>query len=93
MDMQTQKLPEPFLVKMGFQPCAYKEALNLEGVCYEPPSKLGEGYYWYYEREGLFIVSKIKNRYRTDLTRSCGVIDIVTLVVLVVAIIPVGITV
>lgn len=66
MDMQTQKLPEPFLVKMGFQPCAYKEALNLEGVCYEPPSKLGEGYYWYYEREGLFTIGVLDLRLNQD---------------------------
>lgn len=64
--MQTQKLPEPVLAKMGFSPCACKETLNLEGACYEPPKELGEGYYWYYEREGLFTIGVLDLRLKQD---------------------------
>lgn len=57
MEVQTKNLPEPCLVQLGFHPCPCKDTLNLEGVCYEPPKELGEGYYWYYEREGLFAIA------------------------------------
>ncbi len=56
MDISTKHLPEPFLTQFGFVPCACKETLNLEGSCYAPPKELGEGYYWYYERDGLFAI-------------------------------------
>ena len=56
MDIPTKHLPEPFLTQFGFVPCACKETLNLEGSCYAPPKELGEGYYWYYERDGLFAI-------------------------------------
>ncbi|MDD3253050.1 MAG: AraC family transcriptional regulator [Lachnospiraceae bacterium] len=64
--MQTKKLPEPFLANMGFHPCACKETLNLEGICYEPPEELGEGYYWYYERESLFTIAVLDLRLKQD---------------------------
>lgn len=66
MKEQTLKLSQPFLEEIGFQPCACKQNLNLEGICYEPPKDLGEGYYWYYEKEGMFTVGIIDLRLKVD---------------------------
>lgn len=56
MDTQSNELPESCLLQLGFHPCICKDTLNLEGCCYEPPEELGEGYYWYYEREKMFAI-------------------------------------
>ncbi|MDO4306926.1 MAG: AraC family transcriptional regulator [Eubacteriales bacterium] len=66
MEEQTINLPEPCLNQLGFHPCACKKNLNLEGVCYEPPKELGEGYYWYYEREGMFAIAVLDLRLKED---------------------------
>lgn len=66
MEKQTLKLSQPFLDEIGFHPCACKPNLNLEGLCYEPPEELGEGYYWYYEKEGMFTVGVIDLRLKED---------------------------
>lgn len=67
MKDQTMKLSQPFLDEMGFLPCGCRPGLNPEGVCYAPPAALGEGYYWYYEREGMFTIGVIDLRFREDL--------------------------
>lgn len=67
MDVQSASLPDPCLSQLGFSPCACKETLDLEGICYEPPAKLGEGYYWYYEREHLFTIAVLDLRIKQDL--------------------------
>lgn len=67
MAEQTKRLAEPCLLQLGFRPCACKPNLNLEGVCYEPPEEVGEGCYWYYEKEGLFALAVIDLRLKSDL--------------------------
>lgn len=66
MKQQTNKLPEPCLEQLEFRPCACKGNLNLEGVCYEPPESLGEGYYWYYEKNGMFTIAVLDLRLKQD---------------------------
>lgn len=66
MNRSTKTLPEPCLSWLGFQPCPCKETLNLEGLCYEPPKELGEGYYWYYERENMFALGVLDLRLNED---------------------------
>lgn len=66
MKQQTLKLSQPFLEEAGFCPCPCKPGQNPAGVCYEPPAEWGEGYYWYYEREGMFTVGVIDLRLRED---------------------------
>lgn len=66
MEKQTKNLPEPCLLQLGFHPCPCKDTLNLEGICYEPPSDLGEGYYWYYEKEGMFAIAVLDLRLKED---------------------------
>lgn len=66
MKNETKNLPEPCLIQLGFQPCECKKTLNLEGICYEPPKELGEGYYWYYEKEGMFAIAVLDLRLKED---------------------------
>ena len=66
MKNKNMKLPQPCLTQLGFLPCACKETLNLEGSCYEPPKELGEGYYWYYEREGMFVLAVMDLKLNKD---------------------------
>ena len=66
MEKEKKSLPEPCLLQYRFEQCPCKETLNLEGVCFEPPKEAGEGYYWYYEREGLFAVSVMDLRLKED---------------------------
>lgn len=66
MTLQTTTLPEPCLQQLGFRPCACKETLDLEGICFEPPQELGEGFYWYYERAGLFTIGMLDLRLNKD---------------------------
>ena len=59
MDEQrnTESLPEPCLLQMEFAPCPCPPGLSPAGVCFAPPADQADGYYWYYEREGLFAIS------------------------------------
>lgn len=57
MDEKQNSLPEPCLLEMEFRPCACPEGLSPAGVCFAPPPEHAEGYYWYYEQEGLFAIS------------------------------------
>lgn len=66
MKKSTKKLVEPYLIKFGFNQCFHKDSLNLEGKCYEIPKELGEGYYWYYEREEMFSIGIIDIRLYKD---------------------------
>ena len=66
MKSQTQVLAGPCLKQWGFHLCPQIENLNLEGNCYAPASELGEGYYWYYEKEGMFAISVMDLRLKED---------------------------
>lgn len=59
-------LAQPCLQQLGFLPCACDDTMNLEGHCYSPPKNVGEGYYWYYERDKMFAISVIDLRLRED---------------------------
>lgn len=66
MKKKLERLPEHCLLHWNFNQCPCKENLNREGNCYEPPEDFGKGYYWYYEREGMFAISLMDLRLRED---------------------------
>ena len=51
---------------MQFSPCPCRDFLCPAGLCFEPDPSLGEGYYWYYERPGMFAVSVMDLRPKID---------------------------
>ena len=53
---EKQSIPGDFLDNLNFHPCPCKDFLNPAGQCFEPDPAVGEGYYWYYERPGMFAV-------------------------------------
>ena len=61
-----ESLPQPCLEQMKFHLCPCKEFLSPAGLCFEPDPAMGEGYYWYYERIGMFAVSVMDLRPRFD---------------------------
>ncbi len=66
MKNKVDNLLEDCLNQLGFLPCPCKDNVNIEGTCYELPHDLGEGYYWYYEREGMFAIGMIDIRFKKD---------------------------
>lgn len=66
MEKPTTELMEPCLFQWGFHQCSYKDSLNLEGKFYELSEELGEGYYWYYERKGMFAIGVMNLRLHND---------------------------
>ena len=66
MKNKVDNLLEDCLNHLGFLPCPCKDNVNIEGTCYELPHDLGEGYYWYYEREGMFAIGMIDIRFKKD---------------------------
>ena len=42
---------------MPFHQVSVKEFQSDIGLCFEPNKEIGEGYYWYYEKENMFAVS------------------------------------
>lgn len=56
MDEPIKKLMLPYLQERGFQP-ADDDLLNKEGHSYTLSEAIGKGYYWYYEREGMFALA------------------------------------
>ncbi len=61
-----KELMLPCLSQWGFYPSDNPGNLNREGKYYELSSHLGEGYYWYYEREGMFALAVMDLRLKED---------------------------
>ena len=61
-----EELPVSCLEKMNFKPCPCKAFLNPVGKCYEPPVEIGEGYYWYYAKSGMYTVAVMDIRLKQD---------------------------
>ena len=57
MKEKIESMPEDCLAQMHFRPCPCKDFLSPAGQCFAPDPAMGEGYYWYYERPGMFMVS------------------------------------
>lgn len=66
MKQPIEELLEPCLSSWGFLPASHKETLNMEGRYYEISPELGEGYYWYYQREGMFAIAVMDLRLWAD---------------------------
>ena len=62
----NESLPQPCLEQMNFKPCPCKEFLSPAGCCFEPDPSIGEGYYWYYEKPGMFAVAVMDLRAKED---------------------------
>ena len=62
----NESLPLSCLEQMPFHPCPCKDFLSPAGLCFEPDPAIGEGYYWYYERPGMFAVSVMDLRAKED---------------------------
>lgn len=56
MNEPIKELIIPCLEQWGFQPVP-DSPMNKEGHCYTLSREAGEGYYWYYEREGMFALA------------------------------------
>ena len=63
---KKESLPGPCLEQMNFKPCPCREFLSPAGCCFEPDPSIGEGYYWYYEKPGMFAVSVMDLRAKED---------------------------
>lgn len=74
-----KSLPKYCLDQMPFSPCPCKPFLNPIGVCFEPFKELGEGYYWYYEKEGMFAVSVVDILPYVDYTVNLNQPDFISL--------------
>lgn len=57
MDEPVKELLLPCLSAWGFRPVINNGPLSSEGKYYELSKDLGSGYYWYYEREGMFALA------------------------------------
>lgn len=56
MNEPVKEMMLPCLEEWGFE-AASENAVNKEGHCYTLKNTFGEGYYWYYEREGMFALA------------------------------------
>lgn len=56
MNEPIKELITPCLLQWGFYPSS-DTPQNREGHCYKLSEALGEGYYWYYQREGMFAIA------------------------------------
>lgn len=56
MNEPIKELMLPCLAQWGFQSVP-ESPMNKEGHSYTPAEDIGEGYYWYYEREGMFALA------------------------------------
>ena len=61
-----KSLPYSCLENMPVRQCKCKDFLNPEGICFEPDPELGEGYYWYYEKEGMFAIALMNLSIKKD---------------------------
>ena len=61
-----ESIPLGCLEELEFKPCPCKEFLNPEGSCYEVNSDIGEGYYWYYDQPGMFVVALMDIKIKED---------------------------
>lgn len=65
MNEPVKELMIPCLAQWGFHP-AFDNPMNKEGHCYKLSEDLGNGYYWYYEREGMFALAIMDLRLKED---------------------------
>lgn len=63
---KNESLPLSCLEKMNFRLCPCKDFLSPAGYCFEPDPDVGEGYYWYYEKLGMFAVAVMDLRAKED---------------------------
>ena len=61
-----EELPVCCLEQMNFKPCPCKAFLNPIGKCYAPPAEVGEGYYWYYAKPGMYAVAMMDFHLKQD---------------------------
>ena len=66
MDAIKRSLPLEALDAIQFKPCPCKAFLNPMGTCYAPDPSVGEGYYWCYDRPGMFTVATMNFRMKED---------------------------
>ena len=52
--------------QMPFHQCEVPPFLSSNGVCYQVDKEIGDGYYWYYEKENMFAVSVMELRANED---------------------------
>ena len=65
--MENEKsVTQSCLDYLRFSPCPGKDFLSSAGHCFAPDPSLGEGYYWCYEKEGMFAVSVMDLRLKND---------------------------
>ena len=66
MKRETNSLPLSCLEQMPTHICPCKDFLSPAGICAEPDPELGEGYYWYYEKEDMFAVAVMDLKLKKD---------------------------
>ena len=66
MNEENTSFTLPCLSQMNFHLCSPKEFLSPAGYCFEPDPELGSGYYWYYEKPGMFAIGIFDLRTKED---------------------------